>query len=115
MLPTTQRSPRSAECRRQRWRGGHRPLVADVAIRLSQLTKRFGGDAQGRRVAKSIPGADAGKGFLAVDHIDLEVREGEFFSLLGPSGCGKTTTLRMIGGFEQPTSGRIELQGQDVT
>ena len=40
---------------------------------------------------------------------------GEFFSLLGPSGCGKTTTLRMIGGFEQPTSGLIELQGQDVT
>jgi spermidine/putrescine transport system ATP-binding protein len=51
----------------------------------------------------------------AVDHIDLEVRDGEFFSLLGPSGCGKTTTLRMIGGFEQPTSGRIELQGEDVT
>ncbi len=52
---------------------------------------------------------------VAVDHIDLEVRNGEFFSLLGPSGCGKTTTLRMIGGFEQPTSGYIELQGQDVT
>jgi spermidine/putrescine transport system ATP-binding protein len=53
--------------------------------------------------------------FVAVDHIDLEVRDGEFFSLLGPSGCGKTTTLRMIGGFEEPTSGLIELQGQDVT
>ncbi|MEP6638047.1 MAG: ABC transporter ATP-binding protein [Chloroflexota bacterium] len=52
---------------------------------------------------------------IAVDHIDLEVRDGEFFSLLGPSGCGKTTTLRMIGGFEEPTSGMIELQGQDVT
>ncbi len=52
---------------------------------------------------------------FAVDHIDLEVNDGEFFSLLGPSGCGKTTTLRMIGGFEQPTSGRIELQGEDVT
>ncbi len=52
---------------------------------------------------------------IAVDHIDLEVRDGEFFSLLGPSGCGKTTTLRMIGGFEAPTSGLIELQGQDVT
>ena len=50
-----------------------------------------------------------------MDHIDLEVQDGEFFSLLGPSGCGKTTTLRMIGGFEQPTSGLIELQGQDVT
>ena len=52
---------------------------------------------------------------VAVDHIDLEVLDGEFFSLLGPSGCGKTTTLRMIGGFEEPTSGLIELQGQDVT
>src|SRR4051794_24755579 len=52
---------------------------------------------------------------VAVDHIDLEVVSGEFFSLLGPSGCGKTTTLRMIGGFEAPTSGLIELQGQDVT
>jgi spermidine/putrescine transport system ATP-binding protein len=52
---------------------------------------------------------------VAVDHIDLEVVDGEFFSLLGPSGCGKTTTLRMIGGFEEPTSGLIELQGEDVT
>jgi spermidine/putrescine transport system ATP-binding protein len=50
-----------------------------------------------------------------VDHINLEVQTGEFFSLLGPSGCGKTTTLRMIGGFESPTSGLIELKGQDVT
>jgi spermidine/putrescine transport system ATP-binding protein len=89
--------------------------VTDVGVRLVQLTKRFGGDSQGKRVAKSIDGADPSAGFLAVDHIDLEVRDGEFFSLLGPSGCGKTTTLRMIGGFEQPTSGTIELQGQDVT
>jgi spermidine/putrescine transport system ATP-binding protein len=89
--------------------------VADVGVRLVQLTKRFGGDTTGRRVAKSVPGANADEGFLAVDHIDLDVRDGEFFSLLGPSGCGKTTTLRMIGGFEQPTDGRIELQGEDVT
>jgi spermidine/putrescine transport system ATP-binding protein len=88
--------------------------VADVAVRLTQLTKRFGGDAAGRRVAKSV-GAEPGSVVVAVDHIDLEVHDGEFFSLLGPSGCGKTTTLRMIGGFEQPTSGRIELAGQDVT
>ncbi len=89
--------------------------VADVAVRLVQLTKRFGGDATGRRVAGYVEGASADDGFLAVDHIDLDVRDGEFFSLLGPSGCGKTTTLRMIGGFEQPTEGRIELQGEDVT
>jgi spermidine/putrescine transport system ATP-binding protein len=50
----------------------------------------------------------------AVDGIDLQVPGGEFFSLLGPSGCGKTTTLRMIAGFEQPTSGQILLDGSDV-
>jgi spermidine/putrescine transport system ATP-binding protein len=70
--------------------------VPEIAVRLVDVVKKFGETA-------------------AVDHIDLEVRDGEFFSLLGPSGCGKTTTLRMIGGFEQPTSGLIELQGQDVT
>jgi spermidine/putrescine transport system ATP-binding protein len=70
--------------------------VHDVDVRLVQVSKAFGE-------------------VLAVDHIDLEVVDGEFFSLLGPSGCGKTTTLRMIGGFEEPTSGRIELQGEDVT
>ena len=67
-----------------------------VDVRLVDVVKRFGDVA-------------------AVDHIDLEVNDGEFFSLLGPSGCGKTTTLRMIGGFEEPTSGLIELQGEDVT
>ena len=67
-----------------------------IDVKLVDVVKRFG---------------DA----VAVDHIDLEVQKGEFFSLLGPSGCGKTTTLRMVGGFEQPTSGLIELQGEDVT
>jgi spermidine/putrescine transport system ATP-binding protein len=70
--------------------------LPEVDVRLVDVTKRFGDQ-------------------VAVDRINLEVRPGEFFSLLGPSGCGKTTTLRMIGGFEQPTSGLIELQGQDVT
>ncbi len=70
--------------------------MPEVDVRLVDVTKRFGD-------------------VVAVDHINLEVQDGEFFSLLGPSGCGKTTTLRMIGGFEQPTSGRIELQGRDVT
>ena len=50
----------------------------------------------------------------AVDGIDLDIPGGEFFSLLGPSGCGKTTTLRMIAGFEQPSSGQILLDGADV-
>jgi spermidine/putrescine transport system ATP-binding protein len=71
-------------------------VSADIEVRLVDVVKKFG---------------DA----VAVDHIDLEVRDGEFFSLLGPSGCGKTTTLRMIGGFEQPTAGLIELDGHDVT
>ena len=65
-------------------------------IRLERLTKRFGD-------------------VLAVDDISLTIDSGEFFSLLGPSGCGKTTTLRMIGGFDLPTSGAIELRGRDVT
>ncbi len=64
-------------------------------VTLSALTKRF---------------EDA----TAVDGIDLDIRSGEFFSLLGPSGCGKTTTLRMIGGFELPTSGQILIDGEDM-
>jgi spermidine/putrescine transport system ATP-binding protein len=51
---------------------------------------------------------------VAVDHISLEIKEGEFFSLLGPSGCGKTTTLRLIGGFEQLSSGAIFLGDDNV-
>jgi iron(III) transport system ATP-binding protein len=50
-----------------------------------------------------------------VDSIDLRIREGEFFTLLGPSGCGKSTILRMVAGFEEPTSGRVLLNDRDVT
>ena len=50
----------------------------------------------------------------AVDHMDLSIARGEFYSLLGPSGCGKTTTLRMIAGFEQPTEGEILLDGKPI-
>ena len=88
--------------------------MPEVEVRLTQVYKAFGRDAAGRRVAKYVEPSASGL-IVAVDHIDLEVHDGEFFSLLGPSGCGKTTTLRMIGGFEQPTSGVIELAGQDVT
>src|SRR5574342_687123 len=51
----------------------------------------------------------------AVDNIELEIKDGEFFSMLGPSGSGKTTCLRMIAGFDRPTSGQICLYGQDVS
>ena len=51
----------------------------------------------------------------AVDDVTLEIPAGEFFSMLGPSGCGKTTTLRVIAGFEEPDSGRVLLDGEDVT
>jgi spermidine/putrescine transport system ATP-binding protein len=50
----------------------------------------------------------------AVDDLDLQLAQGEFFTLLGPSGCGKTTTLRMIAGFERPTSGEVRIEGEDV-
>src|SRR5881394_1266343 len=69
--------------------------MARGEIELSKLTKQFAE-------------------LTAVDGIDLHIPGGEFFSLLGPSGCGKTTTLRMIAGFEQPTSGEILLDGTDV-
>src|SRR5262249_45071921 len=50
----------------------------------------------------------------AVDHVSMQIRDGEFFSMLGPSGCGKTTSLRMIAGFEFPTSGEICLNGAPI-
>ena len=50
-----------------------------------------------------------------VDQINLQIQEGEFFSLLGSSGCGKTTTLRMIAGFEEPSFGEVRIAGKDVT
>jgi spermidine/putrescine transport system ATP-binding protein len=65
-------------------------------LEISDVTKRFGD-------------------FLAVDHVSLSIEAGEFFTLLGPSGCGKTTLLRMLAGFEQPDSGRIILDGQDMS
>ncbi|MGM0348865.1 ABC transporter ATP-binding protein [Streptomyces sp. Adlamb9] len=67
-----------------------------IAIRLHDLRKSFGETA-------------------AVAGVDLEIRDGEFFSMLGPSGSGKTTVLRLVAGFETPDAGRIELAGQEVT
>src|SRR5881394_4411979 len=71
---------------------------------------------QDRSVAIALEGVSKGFGETrAVRDVTVAIGEGEFFSLLGPSGCGKTTTLRMIAGFEVPDTGRIYLQGEDVT
>jgi spermidine/putrescine transport system ATP-binding protein len=70
--------------------------VPEIDVRLERVSKLF---------------ADV----AAVDDLSLDIEEGEFFSLLGPSGCGKTTTLRMIGGFEDPSYGTVYLGGRDVT
>ncbi|HEY8772471.1 MAG TPA: ABC transporter ATP-binding protein [Candidatus Limnocylindria bacterium] len=84
------------------------------AVTLEHLVKRFGDDEVGRRVAQLVA-HDGTFPVTAVDGIDLQIADGEFFSMLGPSGSGKTTTLRMIAGFEMPTEGRILLHGEDVT
>jgi len=94
--------------------GGAPGTAAVPAVRLEGLTKRFRGEV-GRRVARSGAHTTAEGDVVAVDGIDLEIRDGEFFSMLGPSGSGKTTTLRMIAGFELPTEGRVYLHGADVT
>ena len=88
--------------------------AAPAAVRLEGLVKRFTGEA-GRRVARSTGQASADGVVAAVDGVDLEIADGEFFSMLGPSGSGKTTTLRLIAGFELPTEGRVWLHGVDVT
>jgi putative spermidine/putrescine transport system ATP-binding protein len=90
------------------------PPDAAIAIRLEGLVKRFGGEG-GRRGARSTGRPTENEAVVAVDGINLDVRDGEFFSMLGPSGSGKTTTLRMIAGFELPTEGRVWLSGIDVT
>ena len=67
--------------------------MSSIDVELQNITKCFGD-------------------FVAVDNVSLEIRDGEFFSLLGPSGCGKTTCLRMIAGFELPTEGEVKIAGQ---
>lgn len=67
-----------------------------TAVSLVGLHRRFGG-------------------IVAVERLNLDIEDGEFFSLIGPSGCGKTTTLRMVAGLEEPTEGRILVHGRDVT
>ncbi|MEQ9245047.1 MAG: ABC transporter ATP-binding protein, partial [Nitratireductor sp.] len=68
----------------------------DTIVHIDNVTKRFGN-------------------VVAVDQLDMKIMAGEFVTFLGPSGCGKSTTLRMLGGFENPSEGRIVLDGVDVT
>ena len=68
---------------------------------------------EARNVVKTFGQGDTA--VKALDDVSVEIREGEFFTLLGPSGCGKTTLLRLIAGFEMPTDGLILLDGQDIT
>ncbi|MGH7024990.1 MAG: ABC transporter ATP-binding protein [Caulobacteraceae bacterium] len=75
---------------------GSSSLTSKPIIAFDHVTKRFGAT-------------------LAVDDVSLTIEEGEFFALLGPSGCGKTTLLRMVAGFETPTSGRILIDGADIS
>ena len=70
--------------------------ASDPSVRLERVTKRFGD-------------------FTAVREMELDIPRGQFFTMLGPSGCGKTTTLRMVAGFEEPSEGRVLLDGEDVT
>ena len=69
--------------------------MSDI-IQFENITKRYGNQ-------------------IVLDHVSLSIASGEIFSLLGPSGCGKTTLLRICGGFETPDSGRVILNGQDIT
>jgi spermidine/putrescine transport system ATP-binding protein len=75
---------------------GPRSADPGAAVSLRDVTKRFGDEV------------------IAVDNMNLDIRDGEFFSLLGPSGCGKTTTLRMIAGLEFPTEGSVQIFGEEM-
>ena len=70
--------------------------MKDVLVNLEHISKSYDGQ-------------------LILDDLNLYIRENEFLTLLGPSGCGKTTTLRILGGFEQPDTGRVVIKNQDNT
>ena len=87
-----------------------------LAVDSSRATGQASPDGEGGVPAVRLAGVSKQFGEVtAVAGIDLEIADGEFFSMLGPSGSGKTTTLRMIAGFEEPTAGRIWLHGRDIT
>jgi len=76
------------------------PATPPIAVELRDVSKRFPGPS--------------GEIVTAVNHVSMQIRDGEFFSMLGPSGCGKTTSLRMIAGFEHPTEGEVFIHGRPM-
>ncbi len=76
---------------------------------MNQNSAFSGADLELKNIRKEFPG------FTAIEDLDLHIPAGQFFALLGPSGCGKTTTLRLIAGLDEPTSGQILLGGKDIT
>jgi len=92
-----------------------RPSTPSALVDGPDAVVPAGPPAHGERGAVDLQGVTKRFGStVAVDHLDLHVRPGEFLSLLGPSGCGKTTTLRMLAGFEQPDEGAISISGRRV-
>src|SRR5947209_2707588 len=77
-------------------RAVRKTMTSELIVRIEGATKRFGA-------------------VVAVDNVDLEIARGELFALLGGSGCGKTTLLRLLAGLETPDSGRILIDGEDMT
>ena len=71
-------------------------MTSQSLVKMDGVSKRFGSA-------------------IALEHLSLEIQQGEFVTFLGPSGCGKSTTLRILGGFERPDTGRVILNGEDVT
>ncbi|TPJ77654.1 ABC transporter ATP-binding protein [Mesorhizobium sp. B2-6-2] len=90
-------APDATEQFQERCEAVFRPELRDALVRLQEVSKVFPG------------------GIVGLDSVNLDIAPGEFLTLLGPSGCGKTTSLRVIAGFESPTSGNVLLDGRDIT
>jgi len=96
---------------------GQREIIEPEPVSLREdISEERAVDAFARPAGIRLAGVRKSYGdVVAVDRVELEIRAGEFFTMLGPSGSGKTTTLRLIAGFERPDEGRVELGGADVT
>lgn len=101
-----------------RTRSSHRPLPGLIlpkmsALKLENISKIY--SPRPRRLFETLTGRPAAQGFQALDRVSLTVEHGEFFGLLGPNGAGKTTLISILAGLAQPTEGRAEVCGYDVT